>query len=214
MAGRALGAAGPDDGTCRNGDFPKLQTHFELRTATGARRIAFLADTDGCPSEARGCRTASYVLAGDRLIAGRVRGAYVCAFFPNRSGGAAGWMRADQLAAAAYDRSPPLNAWLGLWRDGDDRIRLSAHGGLLIADGAAYWPSADPSLSERPGGPNVGALSGSTRPTGPRAVFNDAQGQGEGCIAKLELVGPYLVVADNDQCGGMNVSFTGVYTRR
>jgi hypothetical protein len=24
-------------------------------------------------------------------------------------------------------------------------------------------------------------------------------------------LGPYLVVADNGRCGGMNVSFTGVY---
>jgi hypothetical protein len=30
----------------------------------------------------------------------------------------------------------------------------------------------------------------------------------------MKRVGPYLLVADNMQCGGMNVSFTGTYVRK
>ena len=35
----------------------------------------------------------------------------------------------------------------------------------------------------------------------------------EACAAKLELVGRYLVVEDNGRCGGVNVSFNGLYVR-
>jgi hypothetical protein len=34
------------------------------------------------------------------------------------------------------------------------------------------------------------------------------------CRARLRLFGPYLAIEDNTGCGGMNVTFTGVYTRR
>jgi hypothetical protein len=30
----------------------------------------------------------------------------------------------------------------------------------------------------------------------------------------MTLAGPFLVVADNQGCGGLNVSFTGIFTRR
>jgi hypothetical protein len=33
------------------------------------------------------------------------------------------------------------------------------------------------------------------------------------CRIKLWRLGPYLVAADNVRCGGMNVSFTGVYRK-
>lgn len=205
--------AAEDDGLCRNGVFPKEQGQFGLAKVTGGGRLGFLGDMDGCPNETPACRGTGYVVAGDTLITGRAKGPYVCAFYPNRVGGSAGWVRADRLAPAPVDHAPALSAWLGRWKDGDDSIRLTARGGALVADGAAFWPSANPSLAERPGGPNTGELSGSARPVGSRVVFRDGDDQ-DACRATLTLVGPFLVVSDNDNCGGMNVSFTGVYTRR
>jgi hypothetical protein len=43
-------------------------------------------------------------------------------------------------------------------------------------------------------------------------VFTD--NDPNGCTATLTLVGALLVVADNGGCGGMNVHFDGVYTRK
>jgi hypothetical protein len=34
------------------------------------------------------------------------------------------------------------------------------------------------------------------------------------CEVDVALAGSFLVVADNHGCGGHNVSFTGIYTRR
>jgi hypothetical protein len=63
-----------------------------------------------------------------------------------------------------------------------------------------------------PGGPNIGDLGGSARPHGAVLAYSD--GDPDGCRATMTLIGSLLVVADNDQCGGMNVSFTGVYQRK
>ncbi|MBV9993681.1 MAG: hypothetical protein JO127_00580 [Caulobacteraceae bacterium] len=199
--------AQPDDLVCRNGDFPREQSRFGLAKVLGPERLNFLSDTDGCPSQAASCRQRAYVVAGDLLLTGRSHGAYVCAFFPGRGGGSAGWVPRERLAPAPAAASPPLTAWLGRWADGDDAIALSAKGALLSADGEAYWPSAHTS---RPGGPNLGELSGAAKPDGGRAVIGEA----DGCQAVLTLVGDLLVVADNNGCGGMNVSFTGVYRRK
>ena len=37
--------------------------------------------------------------------------------------------------------------------------------------------------------------------------------QGGECKVWMRRLGPYLVASDNLSCGGMNISFTGVYTK-
>ena len=34
------------------------------------------------------------------------------------------------------------------------------------------------------------------------------------CAVRLRQLGPYLFAVDNQNCGGANVSFTGLYRRR
>jgi hypothetical protein len=45
-------------------------------------------------------------------------------------------------------------------------------------------------------------------PNGNRLVVRN-----ENCVLELELVDEFLGAEDNMQCGGMNVSFSDVYTR-
>jgi hypothetical protein len=200
------------DMTCRNGSFPTTETSIGLAKVVGADKLFFLNDTDGCPNETAACRQHAYVVAGNQLLTGRSAGPYVCAFFANRVGGSAGWVERARLVPLPVPASPPLSAWTGHWANGDDTIALTAKAGALVADGSAWWPSANPSPAQFPGGPNVGDLGGIAKPTGARAVFTD--NDPSGCTATLTLVGTLLVVADNGGCGGMNVSFSGVYQRR
>jgi hypothetical protein len=55
----------------------------------------------------------------------------------------------------------------------------------------------------------VGDVSGSATVKGAAAVFAD-----EVCVLNLKLIGTWLAAADNGDCGGLNVSFTGVYRRK
>jgi hypothetical protein len=211
MIASAARAQAPDL-TCRNGSFPQTETSIGLAKVVGAGRLTFLEDTDGCPGPAAACRQRAYVVAGDRLLTGRRRGEYVCAFFANRGGGSAGWVERARLGPLPVDAAPPPRAWVGRWADGDDTIALSLEHGALVADGNAYWPSAAPPLAQFPGGPNLGELSGTAKPKANRVVFADADPQG--CSASLTLIGDFLVVDDNQACGGHNVSFSGVYRRK
>lgn len=200
------------DMTCRNGSFPTTEKSIGLAKVVGADRLVFLNDTDGCPNETPACRQRAYVVTGNVLLTGRGSGPYVCAFFPNRVYGSAGWVQRARLSPLPVPASPPLSAWVGHWANGDDTIDLTAKAGGLTADGSAWWPAANPPASQFPGGPNTGDLSGTAKPNGAKVVFADSDPSG--CSATLTLVGTYLSVADNGNCGGMNVSFSGVYQRK
>ena len=94
------------------------------------------------------------------------------------------------------------------WRDGDDHLVIGVRGGQLHVEGDAYWPSANPTPEVRPYGPNMGQVEALAAPTGNTVVFHDAT-----CTLRAHLLGDYLIVADNSECGGMNVRFNGVYRR-
>ena len=204
-------AARADPAMCRNGDFPAGNPSPGLAKVIGADRLYFQTDTGGCPNETAACRQRAYVVAGNAVLTGQSAGPYVCAFFPNRVGGSAGYVPAARLSPLPVPAAPPLKAWAGHWANGDDTIDLKAEGAALVADGAACWPSCHVSIKQMPGGPNLGDLSGTAAPKGRTVVFTGDDPTG--CTAALTLVGDFLSVSDNGGCGGQNVSFTGVYRR-
>src|SRR5689334_3298362 len=95
----APASAAVDDGTCRNGGFPIENTDFGLAIIKGAGRAYLLYDMDGCPNTSPQCRKAGegYVFRGDRVVTGRTTGDYVCAYYPSRGGGSAGWIDKSRL---------------------------------------------------------------------------------------------------------------------
>jgi hypothetical protein len=201
-----------DTEICRNGIFPRQETTFGLATVIGAPRTHLRSDIAPCPDESTACRGRAYVLPRDTVITGVASRIYVCAFFAGPGGGSAGYVRQDEIAPQPAPANPPLAAWLGTWRDDDNSIALSGDGGKLTANGEAYWPSTHPSAKARPGGPNIGDMGGTAAPTGNTVGF--AGDTPDECRVVLTLLPPFLLAADNMKCGGMNVSFSGVYRKR
>jgi hypothetical protein len=117
-------------------------------------------------------------------------------------------MDAARLRPIAINPNPALSEWIGSWSDeGNPRIRFARRGDGLTVDGEAYWPSPNPSPRQFPGGPNVGSVSEPVRVSGNTARAAE-------CNITFTLLGDMLVAEDPDRsCGGMNVSFTGVYRR-
>jgi hypothetical protein len=202
-------AAAIDDDFCRNGSFPVEHAPFALAAVGGNGRANFWGDMNGCPAAEARCRENTYVVPGDRLVTGRVRGAFTCAYFPNRGGGSAGWIESRRLRAVAVAPRPPLSAWLGQWSaEGNPMVRFRVRRKQLTVDGDSYWPSPNPSLEERPGGPNIGSIAGPVRRSGNQAREPE-------CNVTFTLLGDLLIGADPDmKCGGANVSFSGVYRRQ
>jgi hypothetical protein len=173
-----------------------------------APRLYLLGDMDGCPAKGEpACRQRSYVVNGDTVVTGRDLGRYRCAFFPNKVGGSAGWVDRSKLQPLPV-AVPTLQDWVGHWKDGDNGLRITVQGGQLHVDGDAYWPSANPTPEQRPYGPNMGQVEARATPRGADVEFVE-----DTCRVRVHSLGEVLIVADNSECGGMNVRFNGVYRR-
>jgi hypothetical protein len=186
--------------------------------------VANRAEAGDCPSAAAKCRKPSYLAPGDRVIVSRANGAFACVdFIDAKRIPHPGW-----LPAGAVDRevtSPPtLTDWSGAWSEIEARIRLkpSSKAGALAISGEATWGGLDPERIKS-GAVHIGSIEGVAAPVGASLSFamgdNDAtlpvdQGKDADCKVWMRRLGPYLLVSDNKNCGGANVSFQGVYTRK
>jgi hypothetical protein len=182
-------------------------TGFGLAKIVGAAKVPLKT----CPPGAAACTEPAhtpYVIPGDAVIVGARAGNAVCVAKPNRQGATAGWVTEHQVALQPTPPAP-LSAWVGHWMlAGGDTIDLKARGSALVVGGAACWPACNAS-GKAARVPNVGELDGKATPAGGHLRL----GADNDCAAEMWLVAPYLVVFDNLGCGGMNVSFTGIYQR-
>ena len=186
---------------CRNGIFADDQDNLRLATAAGHPQTRFCS---GMPEAGPPCPTESKdgLRPGDQVLASKVQGGWACVY---KNLDTVGWVREADLEFTAFDRQPPLQAWVGSWRDGENRITIAlAPGGkALRARGSAIWRSRVTV--------HTGSLEAQAQPELNHILFREG-GQGE-CTVRMTLVGARLAVSDNRACGGMNVSFTGVYGR-
>jgi hypothetical protein len=195
---------------CRNGAFTRDAKVFGIARVVGEKRarVYFYGEEEGCPGPAAKCRQKAYLIPGDEVLTSRTFGDWVCAWYqPARGTETVGWLAADRLAPVETPAKPALASWLGSWGFYDDEIRLSRgrRAGSLSVGGDATW------VGVNPGNVHVGELSGEAAPVGNILKLGEDP---EDCQATLRLVGTYLVVSDNKQCGGVNVTFDGVYRKK
>ena len=198
-----------DEGDCRNGGFPSENADFGLAIIKGTGRAYLLYDMDGCPNASGQCKKSAegYVLPGDRVVTGRSKGGYVCAYFPSRGGGSAGWVDKPRLRSLAIDRTPPPSSWLGRWSDeGNPTVHIRGRRGVLHITGDMIWPGPQREKDWPPGWPRSGEIDGKLTLQGNRASYDE-----DDCKVEFVLVGDMLIARDNELCGGMNVRFNGVY---
>jgi hypothetical protein len=212
LSALGLSAQAADAPMCRNGLFADKDAPFGLARIVGAPRTQLRIDTGKCPDQSDACKGRSYVVPGNTVITADTFGAYTCVYFPNRSGGSAGYIHRDEFTALPAQSRPRLTDWKGEWRNGDNKIRLWISHARLGAVGNAYWPSRNPPLHQFPGGPNLGGFQGTAAPNGSTVEFHEVD-KPDRCAVRLTLVEPFLLARDNKHCGGMNVSFSGVYLK-
>ena len=203
----AAQAEGNPPNWCRNGAFPSDSERFRLARVKGRRgeRAHFHKDTDGCPSPRAECRERAYVIPGNEVIVSRTYGDWACAWYqPARGHERVGWIEASRLDIPADAAVPPSTRWVGEWSYGESflNIRRGKGAGRLALDGQAYWHGLGDNV-------HVGEVAGEAALSGDALVFED-----DTCRVTARLAGSYLIVHDNKQCGGVNVSFDGVYRRK
>ena len=184
----------------------------------------------GCPSASAACAARGFVVGGDPVVVSATAGDYACVSFTGpgpKAVSTSGFLPRARLGAPP--QQPQLNAstaWAGTWQSGDEQtITIQAKpDGRIVIEGDATWGGHDPDRVKR-GAVNAGNISAEvTIADGVAAFTMDGDGATKPfdvklpddsgvCRVKLWRLGPYLVAADNLGCGGMNVTFTGVYRK-
>jgi hypothetical protein len=174
-----------------------------------------------CPGPSAKCRAKPYLMPGDVVLTspGGHNG-FICASFVNRRGVAThGWLPADRLTPIPANAADDA-AWIGNWQRVEASIKITrGKDGALSAEGDATWGAGDKGRVAR-GAVNLGEFAGKLRRTGDTALVADDDiasfeaASNDSCVVRMRAAGPYLIVEDNRVCGGMNVSFSGLYQRR
>jgi hypothetical protein len=193
---------------CRQGFFPQESETYRIAHVTGtAKQKAYFYndDRDDCPG-GKGCASKSYVIAGDELIVSRNYGNWACSWYaPVKGAPTVGWIATDRLEFAAADG--PAASWTGRWKYYDDSIDITRGArGALIVKGKAFWHGLGDNI-------HFGDLDHKATPAGNVLKLGEDEREEYACKATLRRVGRYLIASDNMNCGGVNVTFTGVYRK-
>lgn len=186
---------------------------FALARIEPGARVPFYRgdDTPGCPALTARCRLRAYLVAGDLVLIGTSNGTLVEAGFTSGTGRVTiGWLPARSVQRIPTPAATPAG-WQGSWSSDDAEIDIAPGSrGRLTVSGEATWGSHDPERVRRLG-VNYGNFSGEAAPTGASMTIVDKDDSG--CRVSLRLIGPYLLANDAMQCGGVNVTFSGIYRR-
>ena len=148
-------------------------------------------------------KLAEVIKTGDPFVVSRIENDWACGYVEGRKGSTQRWIPLKDIRLLPSDPTPPLAAWVGTWKQGDNRIRIqnSKTSDKLSLDGEAYWHGF---------GDNVhsGEFSADAKPAGNHLHVEDSS-----CQTDLALWGRYLLAMDNNMCGGMNVRFWSVWKR-
>jgi hypothetical protein len=197
---------------CRNGIFPRENGTYQLASIIGKRgqKAYFYGDERAdCPRGAN-CRRGDYVVPGNEIIVSRALGSYACAWFqPKKGTETVGWIRIDDLAWIETNENPETADWVGKWRFYDDTIVIakSPAADLFAIKGSAVWKGLGDNI-------HIGELDHQAKPKRNKLTLGEADPAEYPCKAWMQLVGKYLIVSDNLNCGGANVTFSGVYQKK
>lgn len=228
----AFAQATKDDGICGGVVVPAETSPARLmRVVSPAPRTNFVESRGkgakaACPSEAAACQRKGFVVQGDEVLAGPTRGGFVCVTYisPNarRVKGQFSETNGFLPIAALQDlptASPKAVDFTGKWaRSAEAEIAIAVGaGGKLKIDGEATFGAFDPGRVAR-GAVNSGVIEEEAVPKGDMIALGEGydgtkpfDSDRSECQARIRLFGRYLAVEDNIGCGGVNVSFTGVY---
>lgn len=172
------------------------------------------SDKPGCPSSAATCQRKGFLLAGNTVVYDNdaTKSGFVCAAFVNPKGlETDGWIPLSALKPITTSSD-----WVGKWkRDTSGEIEITKKSATDVeVSGTATWGQGD----------NVheGDIDADLDPrkivqgfaiSGDKQIPYAKAGQDD-CAVMLKQFGPYLYVNDNNNCGGANVTFSGLYLRR
>ena len=199
---------GNPENFCRDGFFTRDSQDFKIGKVKAARAYFHSDEREDCP-EGANCRRKAYLVPRNEVIVNRVRNAFACVWYsPMKGNPTVGWLKASELSIFTPPKIIGTKAWLGEWVYEGNGIEFTDNklAGFLNVTGNATWKGLGDNV-------HVGEIDGRYGPLD--GVINYSDGDDEyDCKITMRRIGNYLIVADNLKCGGVNVTFSGVYTKR
>ncbi|WP_316190685.1 hypothetical protein [Bradyrhizobium sp. SZCCHNS2096] len=171
-----------------------------------------------CPAATEACRRAAYLVTNDLVLVGKVSGEFTCITYQSptakKQTWSRGWLPNAALTTVAPMTTPTLSDWLGSWEHPGGGITIAkGEGGKLRIDGVQVVPTARDFHN--------GAIGAQAAPKDGMLAFVDdgstpfeRPNQGDECRVRMQRIGLWLLVEDNNDCGGAGVTFTGLYHRK
>lgn len=168
-----------------------------------------------CPAATETCRRKSYLVNGDLVLTGKTKGAFTCVSYQSplakKQIWAKGWLPTSALTTVAPMPNPKTSDWIGTWYHPGGSIEIKkVDGGKLRIEGEMTVPGAQDVHN--------GQVEAQVTPEKDTIAFVDDastpfEQEGGGCRVRMQRIGPWLLVEDNDGCGGAGVTFSGLYRR-
>jgi hypothetical protein len=203
---------GNPENFCRNGFFPRESENYSLATVKGKKgeRVFFYGDGEkDCPN-GKNCRLKSYLIPNDEVIVSRKFAGFACAWYqPKKGAETVGWISLDKLEFSDNAQTGGRKSWTGTWSYYDNEIKIAAaeKPGVYKITGNAIWKGLGDNV-------HIGELDGDAKFVETNLKYGEDDDTDEyACKVTMRLAGKFLIVSDNLNCGGANVSFSGVYKK-
>jgi hypothetical protein len=220
LAGVAPAAAESNPGDCNGVDFDAKQPIKISRivTAPRAQFVKSRWEDASCPADTATCRGKAYLVPGDLALTGATLGSYTCVAYQSprdkKQIWTSGWIATSALAPVERSPARKLSDWTGTWTHTGGEITISpGKKGTLEIDGEHVYPGAQ--------NVQTGVIGAIAKPEGDMLAFAgdgsvafDKADAGGDCLVRMQRFGELLLVEDNSQCGGVMVTFTGLYRRK
>ncbi|MEO5558319.1 MAG: hypothetical protein ABIO49_01315 [Dokdonella sp.] len=180
------------------------------------------AEDSRCPAPENECAKQSYLVPGNQVLAWAREKGTVCAMYAAvRRKVTVGRLSESALDFHGTGKPPLAKDWIGHWKS--DRADIHIRGvdaRHIEIEGDAMWGADDPARVAN-GSVHTGEIELTrARLTGYTLHIFEGQGNAppehddkQGCYVDLTLLNGTLLVKDDDQCGGQNVTFSGEYQR-
>jgi len=171
----------------------------------------------GCPAATDVCRKASYLVSDDLVLVGKTLRDFACVSYQSphakEQTWTRGWLPQQALAKVEMMAAPAMSDWLGSWEHPGGGLTIKrGDGGRLKITGDQVVPAG---RDFNNGALNAQAVAkdGIIAFVGDGSTPFERPNQGDECRVRMQRIGPFLLVEDNNDCGGSGVSFTGLYHR-
>jgi hypothetical protein len=212
-----------DPANCNGVDWSDKQT-LVVSKVTAAPRVNFVKSpydddfkAESCPAATDACRKKGYLVTGDLVLTGKTRGDFTCVVYQSPTakmlGWSRGWLPSTALTPVAPMPEPKQTDWVGTWDHPGGSIAITKGGGSgklsvmgeMVVPGAQSAHSGGLEADIMPGKDTIAFVDDGTTP------FEADKGE---CRVRMQRIGAWLMVEDNEGCGGVGVTFTGLYHRK